>query len=108
MNNIWLKKYEESVTDIRKEKTMERQFPSEPFEHFNNDKECFALSHFIFTNQNQDFVSVSSTVSSSSCEWGQVSHDYIKRDLGEPNFAFTTIVIPIVLCRTAVVHLKNL
>ena len=52
MNNIWLKKYEESVTDIRKEKTMERQFPSEPFEHFNNDKDCFALSHFIFTNQN--------------------------------------------------------
>ena len=27
-----------------------------------NDRECFALSHFIFTNQNLVFVSVSSTV----------------------------------------------
>ena len=27
-----------------------------------NDRECFALSHFIFANQNLVFVSVSSTV----------------------------------------------
>ena len=26
------------------------------------DRECFVFSHFIFTNQNQLFVSVSSTV----------------------------------------------
>ena len=29
---------------------------------FNNDREYFALSHFIFTNQKQVFVSVSSIV----------------------------------------------
>ena len=27
-----------------------------------NDKECFALYHFIFTKQNEIFVSLSSTV----------------------------------------------
>ena len=52
MNNVWLRKYEKSITDVRKGKTIERRFPSLVFQHFNNDKECFALSHFIFTNQN--------------------------------------------------------
>ena len=41
---------------------MQRRFPSQVFQDFNNDKECFALSHFIFTNQNYASVSVSSTV----------------------------------------------
>ena len=57
-----------------------------------NDMECFALSYFNFTNPNQAFVSVSSTV-----KVVNVSnyHDYIKRDLGNPNFSPTTIVIPL-------------
>ena len=29
-----------------------------------------------------------------SCKCDQVSHNYIKRDLGNPNFSSTTIVIP--------------
>ena len=28
LSKIWLKKYEKSVTDVRKGKTMERRFPS--------------------------------------------------------------------------------
>ena len=51
MNNFWLKKYEKSVTEFRKGKTMERRFPK-VFQHFNNYKECFALCSFIFTYQN--------------------------------------------------------
>ena len=54
MNNIWLKTFEKSVPDVRKGKAKERVF-------LVNDKECFALSHFIFTNQSYVFVSVSST-----------------------------------------------
>ena len=50
-----------------------------------NDRECFALSHFtcicFFNCQ--------------SCKCGQLSHNYIKRDLGNPNFSSTTIVIPL-------------
>ena len=57
-----------------------------------NDIECFALSHFNFTNQNQAFVSVSSTVKVVIV--GNY-HNYIKRDLGNPNFSSTTIVIPL-------------
>ena len=57
-----------------------------------NDIECFALSYFNFTNQNQAFVSVSSTVKVANV--GNY-HNYIKRDLGNPNFSRTTIVIPI-------------
>ena len=45
MNNFWLKKCEKSLTDVRKGKTKEKVF-------LVNDMECFALSHFIFTNQN--------------------------------------------------------
>ena len=44
MNNFWLKKYEK-VTDVRKEKQRKGVFPV-------NDRECFALSNFIFTNEN--------------------------------------------------------
>ena len=56
MNNLFLKKCEKSVTDVRKGKTKERSFP------IVNDRKCFALFHFIFTNQNKIFVSVSSTI----------------------------------------------
>ena len=51
MNNFWLKKHEKSVTDFRKGIRVERRFPSKVLQHFNNDSECFELSHFIFTNQ---------------------------------------------------------
>ena len=52
MDNFSLKKYEKSVTYVSKGKATERRFPSYVFQYFNNDKECFALSNFIFTNQN--------------------------------------------------------
>ena len=45
MNNFWLKKCEKSETDLKKGKAKEGVFQV-------NDRECFALSHFIFTNQN--------------------------------------------------------
>ena len=68
---MWLKKCEKSVTNVRKGKPRERTFPS------------FALSHFtcicFFNCQ--------------SCKCGQLSHNYIKRNLGNPNFSSTTIVI---------------
>ena len=50
-----------------------------------NDREYFALSHFTcirFFNCQR-------------CKYDQLSHNYIKRDLGNPNFSFTTIVIPL-------------
>ena len=50
-----------------------------------NNRECFALSHFTcicFFNWQ-------------SCKCGQLSHNYIKRDLGNPNFRSTTIFIPL-------------
>ena len=56
-----------------------------------NDMECFALFHFNFTNQNQA-VSVSSTVKVVNV--GNY-HNYIKRDLGNPNFSPSNIVIPL-------------
>ena len=43
-----------------------------------------------------------------SWKCGQLTHNYIKRDLGDSNFSFATIVIPIVISRITVVHLKNL
>ena len=51
-----------------------------------NNKECFALSHFtcscFFNCQNYN-------------NYIKKSHNYIKRDLGNPNFSSTTIVIPL-------------
>ena len=50
-----------------------------------NDRECFALSDFtciyFFNCQ--------------SCKCSQLSHNYIKHDLDNPNFTSTTIVIPL-------------
>ena len=48
-----------------------------------NNTECFALSHFNFTNQ-----------SCQSCKVGNY-HNYKKRDLDNPNFSPKTKVIPI-------------
>ena len=63
-----------------------------------NDRECFALSHFtcicFFNCQ--------------SCKCGQLSHNYIKRDLGNPNFSSTTIVIPLFSWTTSGVHIFKL
>ena len=53
MNNFWFKKCEKVRLMSEKEKQKEGVF-------LVNDRECLALSHFIFTNQNQVFVSVSS------------------------------------------------
>ena len=43
-----------------------------------------------------------------SCKCGQPSHNYIKRDLGNPNFSSTTIVIPLFSWTTSVVHIFRL
>ena len=63
-----------------------------------NDRECFALSHFtcicFFNCQ--------------SCKCGQLSHNYIKRDLGNPNFSSTTIVIPLFSWTASGVHIFKL
>ena len=63
-----------------------------------NDRECFALSHFtcicFFNCQ--------------SCKCGQLSHNYIKRNLGNPNFSSTTIVIPVFSWVTSDVHMFKL
>ena len=40
-----------------------------------------------------------------SCKCGQPSHNYIKRDLGNPNFSSTTIVIPLFSWTTSGVHI---
>ena len=45
MNNFWMKKCEKSVTDVRKGNQRKRVF-------LVNDRKYFALSNFIFTNQN--------------------------------------------------------
>ena len=45
MNNFWLKKCEKSITDVKKEKQRKGDF-------LVNNRECFALSNFIFTKQN--------------------------------------------------------
>ena len=50
-----------------------------------NDSECFALSHFTCI----------SFFNCQRCKCSQLSHDYIKRDLGNPNFSSTTIVMPL-------------
>ena len=49
MKNILFKKFEKSVTDVRKGKKGNGVF-------LVNDTECFVLSHFIFTNKNKIFV----------------------------------------------------
>ena len=51
MNNFWLKKCEKSVTDVRKEKTKERVF-------LVNDRECFAVSHFVLPIKTRFFKDV--------------------------------------------------
>ena len=59
-----------------------------------NDRECFALSHFtcicFFNCQ--------------SCKCGQLSHNYIKRDLGNPK----TMVVPLFSSTTLDVYIFKL
>ena len=76
MNKFWLKKYEKSVSNARKGKTMERRFPSKVFQHFNNDKECFALFQSGFCICFFDCQ---------GCKCSQLSHNYIKCDLSDPD-----------------------
>ena len=110
MNNFWLKKCEKSVTDIRKRKQQKRVF-------LVNDRECFALSHFIFTNQNQVLVSVSLTVKVVNAANYHIT--ITMRDLGNPNYIHLQLYHFLVEqpqvfiysnkgCRITVVHLKNL
>ena len=56
-----------------------------------NDRECFALSHLYQSKLGFCIC----FFNCQSCKCGQLSHNYIKRDLGNPNISSTTIVIPI-------------
>ena len=66
----------------------------------------FCISHFISANQKLGFYIC--FFNCQSCKCGQLSHNHITRDLGDPNFSCTTVIIPIVICRITFVHLKNL
>ena len=75
MNNFWLKKVREKLV-LEKESQRNELF-------LVNDRECFAFSHFtcicFFDCQNY--------------KCGQLSHNYIKHDLGNPNlynYSYTT------------------
>ena len=74
MNNFWLEKCEKTVTEKQRKELF-----------LVNDRECFALSHFTFI----------CFFNCQSCKRGELSHNYIKRDLGSPNFSSTTIVMPL-------------
>ena len=75
-----------------------------------NDREYFALSHFIFTDQNEIFLSLSSTVKVVNV--ANYQFNYIKRDLGNPNFSYNyrsaTIVIPFFSWTISGVHIFKL
>ena len=43
-----------------------------------------------------------------SCKYDQLSHNYIKRDLGNPNFSSTTTVIPFFSWTTSGAHIFKL
>ena len=65
-----------------------------------NDRECFAM-----------FCKLGFCIcffNCQSCKCGQLSHNYIKRDLGNPNFSSTTIVIPLFSWKTSGVHIFKL
>ena len=63
-----------------------------------NNRECFALSHFtclcFFNCQ--------------SWKYGQLSHNYIKRHLGNPSFSSTSIVVPLFSWITSFVYIFKL
>ena len=59
-----------------------------------NDRECFALSHFTFI----------CFFNCQSCKCGQLSHNYIKRDLGNPK----TMVVPLFSSTTLDVYIFKL
>ena len=63
-----------------------------------NDMECFALSYLTFI----------CFFNCQSCKCGQQSHNYIKRDLGNPNFSTTTIVMPLFSWTNSFVHIFKL
>ena len=75
----------------RKEKQWKRLF-------LVNDMECFALSYLTFI----------CFFNCQSCKCGQLSHNYIKRDLGNPNFSSTTIVMPLFSWTNSFVHIFKL
>ena len=85
MNNLWLKKCEKGELMSEKEKRRKGVF-------LINNRECFALSHFIFTTQNQIFVSVSSAAKNANVA---NYHNYIKHELGNPNFSSAFVAIPL-------------
>ena len=62
-----------------------------------NDRECFALSHFtcicFFNCQ--------------SCKFGQLSHNYTKRDFGNPNFSSTAIVYHFSVEQLSCLHIQT-
>ena len=63
MNNFWLRKYEKSVTEVS------------VFQHCNNDKECYALSHFYQSKLSFCIC----FFNCQNCKCGQLSDSHIKR-----------------------------
>ena len=58
---------------------------------------------FYFNQSKLDFCICFFNCQSGKCD--QLSHNYIKRDLGNPNFSSTTIVIPRFSRTTSAVHM---
>ena len=91
VNNCWLKKCEKSVTDVRKGQEWKGDFlvkSSNVLITMGN------LLHYLIL-----FLPIKTRLLYIFMNWkcGQLSHNYIKCDLGDPNFTFTTIVIPLFL-----------
>ena len=96
MNKCSLKKYEKYITDIRNIKTMKRTFPSKVLQNFNNDKKIVIICIISFYFYQLKLGLGIYFFNCQSCKCGQLSHNYIKHNLGDPNFICTTIALPVV------------
>ena len=66
----------------------------------------FGIISFYFHQTKLDFCICFFNCQSFKC--GQLSHNYIKRDLDNPNYSSTTIVIPVFSWATSGVHIFKL
>ena len=103
MNNFWMKKCEKTVTDVRKS-NLEKEKQGKGVFLFNNREFC--ISSFNFHQSKLGFCIC--FFNCQSCKCGQPPHNYIKRDLGNPNFSSTTIAIPRFSWTSSIVHMFKL
>ena len=104
-NIFWLKKYEKVYLMSEKEKQWKGDFLVKSSNILITIKN-FCIISFYFYHSKLGFYICFFNCQSFKC--GQLWHNHIKRDLSDPNFSCTTLVIPIFMCRITVVHLKNL